>query len=116
VAFGASRSRDAGPRLGEGSELSRALLVHHRLALLGERIVGPGDFAVIQARDPTNTGRWSFEVHRLVVAGDTVVSEVTVTDGEQSARVVAFCDIDGDHIVRQVVRPPRIRRCPAEKT
>ncbi len=68
----------------------------------GELILGPSSFAAVQARYPSNTGRWSFEVHRLVVEGDTVVSEVTVTDGEQSARVVAFSDIDGDHIVRQV--------------
>jgi limonene-1,2-epoxide hydrolase len=68
----------------------------------GERIIGPGDFATIQARYPTNTGRWSFEVHRLVVEGDTAVSEVTVTDGEQSARVVAFSDISGENIIRQV--------------
>ncbi len=68
----------------------------------GERITGPGDFAAIQARYPTNTGRWSFEVHRLVVESHTAVSEVTVSDGEQSARVVAFSDIDGDRIVRQV--------------
>jgi limonene-1,2-epoxide hydrolase len=68
----------------------------------GEQIVGPSDFAAIQARYPTNTGRWSFEMHRLVVESDTVVSEVTVTDGEQSHRVVAFSDIDRDHIVRQV--------------
>ncbi|MBV8218257.1 MAG: nuclear transport factor 2 family protein [Solirubrobacterales bacterium] len=68
----------------------------------GERIVGPSNFAAIQARYPTNTGRWSFEVHRLVVEGNTAVSEVTVTDGEQSARVVAFSDISGEHIVRQV--------------
>ena len=68
----------------------------------GERIVGPSDFAAIQARYPTNTGRWSFELHRLVVDSDTVVSEVTVTDGEQSHRVVTFSDIDRDHIVRQV--------------
>jgi len=67
----------------------------------GERIIGPGDFAALQARYPTNTGRWSFEIHRLVVEGDTAVSEVTVTDGEQSARVVAFSDIAGNRIVRQ---------------
>jgi hypothetical protein len=41
-------------------------------------------------------------VHRLVVEGDTAVSEVTVTDGEQSARVVAFSDISGENIIRQV--------------
>jgi ketosteroid isomerase-like protein len=76
--------------------------VRHRLALLGGADCRPSDFVAIQARYPTNTGRWSFEVHRIVADGDTVVSEVTVTDGEQSARVVAFSDIDGDHIVRQV--------------
>jgi limonene-1,2-epoxide hydrolase len=68
----------------------------------GEQIVGRNDFAAVQARYPTNTGRWSFDVHRLVDDGETVVSEVTVTDGEQSARVIAFSDIDGDLVVRQV--------------
>ncbi len=68
----------------------------------GERIVGRSDFAAVQAGYPTGTGHWSFDVHRLVVDGDTVVSEVTVTDGEQSARVIAFSDIDGEQIVRQV--------------
>jgi limonene-1,2-epoxide hydrolase len=68
----------------------------------GERFVGREDFAALQARYPTNTGRWSFDVHRLVAEGDTVVSEVTVTDGEQSARVLAFSDVDGERITRQV--------------
>lgn len=68
----------------------------------GERIVGRTDFAAIQARYPTNTGRWSFDVHRLVAQSNMVVSEVTVTDGEQSARVVVFSEIDEDSIVRQV--------------
>jgi limonene-1,2-epoxide hydrolase len=68
----------------------------------GERIVGREDFAAVQARYPTNTGRWSFHIHRLVDGGSTVVSEVTVTDGEQSARVVTFSDVVDDHIVRHV--------------
>jgi limonene-1,2-epoxide hydrolase len=68
----------------------------------GERIVGRDDFAAVQARYPTNTGRWHFEVHRLVVDEDTVVSEVTVTDGQQSARVVSFSEIDEERVVRQV--------------
>ena len=62
----------------------------------GERIVGRSDFAAVQAAYPTATGSWSFEVHRIVVEGVVVVSEVTVTDGEQSARVVAFSIVD-DH-------------------
>jgi limonene-1,2-epoxide hydrolase len=68
----------------------------------GERIVGRDDFAAVQARYATNTGRWSFDVHRLVADDDTVVSEVTVTDGEQSARVIVFSQIVGDHIANQV--------------
>ena len=57
-----------------------------------ERIVGRSDFANMKARYPTNTGRWSFDVHRLVADGDGVVSEVTVTGSQQSARVVAFSE------------------------
>lgn len=68
----------------------------------GERIVGRSDFVNIQARYPTNTGRWSFDVHRLVAEGDVVVSEVTVTDGQQSARVVAFSELKGGQIARQI--------------
>ncbi len=68
----------------------------------GERIVGRENFAAIQARYPTNTGRWSFDVHRIVAEEDIVVSEVTVTDGEQAARVVAFSIFDGSQIARQI--------------
>lgn len=48
------------------------------------------------------TWRRSFDGHRIVVGGDTVVSEATVTDGEQSARVIAFSDVVDGHIARQV--------------
>jgi hypothetical protein len=68
----------------------------------GERITGRPDFAEIQARYPTNTGRWSFDVHRLVVEDNVAVSEVTASDCEQSARVVAFSMLEGDQIARQV--------------
>ncbi len=68
----------------------------------GERIVGRDDFAAMQARYPTTTGRWSFEVHRIVADGDVVVSEVTVTDGEQAARVVAFSIFEGDQVTHQI--------------
>src|SRR5579864_9149819 len=68
----------------------------------GERIVGREDFAALQARYPTNTGRWSFDVHGIVAEGNVVVSEVTVADGEQAARVIAFSILDGDLIVEQI--------------
>lgn len=68
----------------------------------GERIVGRRDYAAVQARYPTGTGRWSFELHRLVADESTVVSEVTASDGEQSARAVVFSEVQGEHVVRQV--------------
>jgi limonene-1,2-epoxide hydrolase len=68
----------------------------------GERIVGRENFAAIQAQYPTNTGRWSFDVHRIVAEEGIVVSEVTVTDEEQSARVVAFSILDGSQIAHQI--------------
>jgi limonene-1,2-epoxide hydrolase len=68
----------------------------------GERIVGRRDFAAVQAQYPSATGHWSFEVHRLIAEGSCVVSEVTVSDGEQSARLVAISELDGDLISAQV--------------
>ncbi len=52
----------------------------------GERIVGRQNFAAIQARYPTNTGRWSFDVHRIVAEEDIVVSEVTVAEARGAHR------------------------------
>lgn len=68
----------------------------------GERIVGRRDFVSVQERYPTTTGHWSFDVHRLVADEATVVSEVTASDGEQSARAVVFSEVVGEQIVRQV--------------
>lgn len=68
----------------------------------GERIVGRSDFVEIQVRYPTDTGRWSFDVHRLVTDGNVVVSEVTVSDGQQSARLIAFSELEGGQIARQI--------------
>jgi limonene-1,2-epoxide hydrolase len=68
----------------------------------GERIIGREDFAAMQARYPTNTGRWTFDVHRIVVEDDVAVSDVTVTDGEQSAQVIVFSFVDAERIRRQL--------------
>jgi limonene-1,2-epoxide hydrolase len=67
----------------------------------GERIRSPAAWAELQARYPA-AGRWSFDLHRLVADEHTAVSECTVTDGAHPARVVAFSDVEGDRIVRQV--------------
>jgi limonene-1,2-epoxide hydrolase len=47
-------------------------------------------------------GRWTFDLHRMVVDGNSVVSEVTVSDGEVNARVVVFSEILAGRIARQV--------------
>jgi limonene-1,2-epoxide hydrolase len=68
----------------------------------GERIVGRHDFAALQAEYPTKTGGWHFDVHQIVADGDVVVSEVTTTDREQEARVVAFSILDAGRIAHQI--------------
>ena len=44
---------------------------------------------------------WTFEIHRLVVEGDNAVSEVTASDGEQTARLVAFSIVRNGHTAEQ---------------
>ena len=77
----------------------------------GERIRRQ-NFAEIQARYPA-AGRWRFDLHRVVVEGALAVTELTVTDGEQSARAVVFSEIAGDSIVRQVEYWPEAYEPPA---
>jgi limonene-1,2-epoxide hydrolase len=67
----------------------------------GERLVGRQAFAEMQARYPSRTKGWTFDIHNVVVDGDTAVSEVTTSDGDQSARVIAFSTVSGELIVNQ---------------
>jgi len=71
-------------------------------ACSGERIKSPQAWAEIQRQYPVE-GRWHFAVHRVLVDGGAAVSEATVTDdGEQANRVIAFSEVEGDRITRQV--------------
>ena len=54
-----------------------------------ERIRGGERFARMNAEYPT-TGRWHFEINRLVASGDEVVTQVSVTDGTQTGEPVSF--------------------------
>jgi hypothetical protein len=60
----------------------------------GERILGPKRFAQMNSVYPAH-GRWSFTVNRLVSNRSQVVSEVTVTDGVQTARAISFFEVSG---------------------
>jgi ketosteroid isomerase-like protein len=54
-----------------------------------ERIRGGENFARMNADYPTS-GRWEFRINRLVASGNRVVTQVSVTDGAQSAEPISF--------------------------
>lgn len=66
-----------------------------------ERFRGAENFARMNAEYPT-TGRWQFRVNRIVASADEVVTQVSVTDGTQSAESVSFFTVVGGKISRLV--------------
>ncbi len=62
-----------------------------------ERIRGPENFARMNAEYPA-TGRWRFRVNRLVASEGEAVTQVSVTDGTQSAEAVSFFKVVGGKI------------------
>lgn len=62
-----------------------------------ERIRGGENFARMNAEYPAS-GRWQFRINRLVASGDTVVTQVSVTDGVQSAEPISFFTIAAGRI------------------
>lgn len=64
-----------------------------------ERIRGADRFARMNAEYPT-AGRWRFRINRLVAAGNTVVTQVSVTDGAVSAEPVSFFTVSDGTITR----------------
>ena len=80
-----------------------------------ERIRGAENFARMNTEYPT-TGPWQFRLNRLVASAAEVVTQVSVTDGTQSAEPVAFFSVSGGKITRLVeywpepYAPPQNRR------
>ena len=54
-----------------------------------ERIRGADNFAQMNSDYPTK-GQWRFRINRLLAQGNEVVTQVSLTDGEQSAEPVSF--------------------------
>jgi ketosteroid isomerase-like protein len=67
----------------------------------GERIRGRENFALVNERYPA-AGRWTFTLQRLVVEGDTAVTDVLVTDGVVRARAITFSTVGDGRTARQV--------------
>ena len=80
-----------------------------------ERIRGAENFAQMNAEYPA-TSRWQFRLNRLVASAAEVVTQVSVTDGTQSAEPVSFFSVAGGKITRLVeywpepYAPPQNRR------
>jgi len=68
----------------------------------GERIRGRDNYAAMNEQYPTTTGRWTFNVNKLVGNDDEAVSDVSVSDGVQNARAISFFAIREEKIVRMV--------------
>jgi hypothetical protein len=66
-----------------------------------ERIRGVKSFARMNAEYPAH-GVWRFTVNRIVGADAEAVSDVTVTDGVQTARAISFFDVSEGRICRIV--------------
>jgi ketosteroid isomerase-like protein len=66
----------------------------------GERIRGRANFIAINENYPAH-GRWEFTIHRILAEGDQVVSDVDVTDGVITGRVITFSTVRDGKILHQ---------------
>lgn len=66
-----------------------------------ERMRGAATFARMNTEYPT-TGTWTFRIDRLVASGPDVVTQVSLTDGTQSATPISFFTVNDGKITRMV--------------
>ena len=66
-----------------------------------ERIRGADTFARMNAEYQAH-GPWSFQVNRLLAAGNEVVTQVSVSDGVQRAEPISFFTVEQGRITRLV--------------
>lgn len=79
-----------------------------------ERIRGAEQFARMNLEYPA-LGPWRFTVHRIVGHATAAVSDVTVTDGAQSARAISFFTIESGMITKLVEFWPEPYAAPARR-
>jgi limonene-1,2-epoxide hydrolase len=66
-----------------------------------EIIKGREKFIQINSTYPAQ-GRWKFKINQMVVEGNRVVTDVSVTDGKMLARAITFSTVEGEFIKKQV--------------
>lgn len=79
-----------------------------------ERIRGRDNFAAINEAYPAY-GRWNFVINKIVGNEDEAVSDVSFTDGVQSARVISFTTVKDGKICKQVEFWPENYRAPENR-
>lgn len=79
-----------------------------------ERIRGAQCFARVNHQYPAH-GPWRFTVNRLVGGESEAVSDVTITDGVQTARVISFFSVSRGKITRLVEFWPEPYAAPANR-
>ena len=79
-----------------------------------ERIRGRANFARMNEEYPAH-GRWRFAVNRIVGNAYEAVSDVSVTDGVQKARVISFFTVKDEKIVWQVEFWPESYEAPQNR-
>ncbi|WP_099608694.1 nuclear transport factor 2 family protein [Vibrio coralliilyticus] len=65
-----------------------------------EKIIGRDNFSAVNSNYPVE-GKWKFEIHSIVNENPTVVTDVTVSDKVQSARVITFHTVENGLITKQ---------------
>lgn len=66
-----------------------------------ERIRGRANFAAMNQEYPAH-GRWKFTINRIIGDESDAVSDVSVTDGVQHARVISFFTTSNGQIKKMV--------------
>lgn len=79
-----------------------------------ERFRGAERFVRMNTEYPAH-GPWRFTVHRVVGSAAEAVSDVSVTDGVQQARVLSFFDVEGGRVQRLVEFWPEPYPAPAHR-
>ena len=80
-----------------------------------ERIRGPAHFVRMNQEYPAH-GRWLFDVHRIVGGESEAVSDVSITDGVQTARALSFFTVAHGQITRIVEFWPEPYAAPAHRS
>ena len=81
----------------------------------GERIRGRDNFAAINTYYPAE-GRWTFKLNHILAEGDSVVTDVSVSDGKRHDRVITFSTIRDGTIWKQIEFWPDSFEAPAWRT